>query len=63
MNTIIEKDITPKIFYNIPSIGTILSMVLLLGTILTAHVAIISAQVQGPPPDAPASQLAIRKWS
>lgn len=40
---LLKRRLTPKIFYNIPSIGTILSMVLLLGTILTAHVVIIQA--------------------
>jgi hypothetical protein len=36
--------------------GTAFSMALLLGTILTAHVVVLSANAQGPPPGAPASQ-------
>jgi hypothetical protein len=34
------------------------SMALLLGTVLTAHIVILNAHAQGPPPGAPASQLA-----
>jgi hypothetical protein len=47
-----------NIFRRIPSMGTTFSMALLLGTFLIAHVVILSAYAQGPPPGAPASQLA-----
>jgi hypothetical protein len=46
----------PKMFRKIPSEGMAFSMVLLLGTILTAHIVVLSAYAQGPPPGAPASQ-------
>jgi hypothetical protein len=52
----LKRVIFPKMFRKIPSERMAFSMALLLGTILTAHIVVLSAYAQGPPPGAPASQ-------
>ena len=46
----------PKVLLGFPSTGTAFSIAVLLGTILTAHVVVLSANAQGPPPGTPGSQ-------
>jgi hypothetical protein len=53
---VLKKLVFPRVFLGFPSTGTAFSMAFLLGTILTAHVVVLSANAQGPPPGAPASQ-------
>ena len=51
-----KKLVFPRVFSGFPSTGTAFSMAFLLGTILTAHVVVLSANAQGPPPGTPGSQ-------
>jgi hypothetical protein len=52
----LKKLASSKAFFRFPSMGTAFSMALVLGTVLTAHVAVVTVNAQGPPPGAPASQ-------
>ena len=49
-----KKLVVPRVFIGFPSTGTAFSMAFLLGTILTAHVVVLSANAQVPPPGTPA---------
>jgi hypothetical protein len=51
-----KKLVFPKVLLGFPSTGTAFSMAFLLGTILTAHIAVLSANAQGPPSGTPGSQ-------
>jgi hypothetical protein len=53
---VMKKLVLPRVFIEFPSTGTAFSMAFLIGTMLTAHVVVLGANAQGPPPGTPGSQ-------